>query len=61
MDVRGFDSSIYLMKFGAIIPVDGVPFSHNPDVFPTLPDWQKAATLLVVYQFVKEEKVLAPF
>ena len=50
-----------MMKFGAVIPLDGVPFSHNPDMFPTLPDWQKAAALEVVYQFVKEGKVLGPF
>ena len=61
MDVRGCESSIYMMKFGAVIPLDGVPFSHDPDIFPTLPDWQKAAALEVVYEFVKQGKVLGPF
>ena len=50
-----------MMKFGAFIPLDGAPFLNNPDRFPTLPDWQKAAALEVVYKFLEEGKVLGPF
>ena len=35
-DVAGSSSSIYMMKFGAYIPLAGVPFPHDPLSFPKL-------------------------
>ena len=61
MDVEGCSSSIYMMKFGARIPLIDRPFFHDPDSFPRMPKWQQAAALEVVYEFVKEGKVLGPF
>ena len=61
MDVDGTEASVYMMKFGAYIPLSGMPFSHDPTTFPDLKDWQLAAALEVIYQFVKEGKVLGPF
>ena len=54
-------SSVYMMKFGAYIPLCGKPFPHDPCTFPRLKQWQLAAALEVVYRFVKEGKVLGPF
>ena len=54
-------SSIYLMKFGAHIPLSGAPFLHDPSSFPKLKQWQQAAALEVVYQYINEGKVLGPF
>ena len=61
LDVQGGESSIYMMKFGAHIPLSGAPFLHDPRTFPKLKKWQQAAALEVVYQYVKEGKVLGPF
>ena len=61
MDVEGCKASIYMMKFGAYIPLCGMPFSLDPHTFPRLKDWQLAAALEVVYQYVQEGKVLGPF
>ena len=60
-DVDGSEDSIYMMKFGAHIPLDARPFPHDPGSFAKLKKWQQAAALEVVYQFVKEGKVLGPF
>ena len=60
-DVAGSSSSIYMMKFGAYIPLAGKPFPHDPMSFPKLKKWQQAAALELVYQFVREGKVLGPF
>ena len=49
------------MKFGAHLPLSGRPFLNDPRAFPTLKKWQQAAALEVVYQYVKEGKVLGPF
>ena len=57
----GSEDSIYMMKFGAHIPLDACPFPHDPGSFAKLKKWQQAAALEVVYQFVKEGKVLGPF
>ena len=61
MDVKDCRASIYMMKFGAFIPLAGMPFPHDPRSFPKLKDWQLAAALEIVYQFVQEGKVLGPF
>ena len=61
MDVHGCESSIYMMKYGAHIPLTGYPYLHNPANFPRLEKWQQAAALEVVYKYVKEGKVLGPF
>ena len=60
MDVEECDSSVYMMKFGAHIPLAGRPFRHDPSTFPRMKVWQQAAALEVVYKFVKEGKVLGP-
>lgn len=60
-DVAGSSSSIYMMKFGAYIPLAGLPFPHDPMSFPKLKKWQQAVALELVYQFVREGKVLGPF
>ena len=61
MDVEGCEASIYMMKFGAYIPLSSKPSPHDPHSFPRLKQWQLAAALEVVYRFVKEGKVLGPF
>ena len=61
MDVKDCRASIYMMKFGAFIPLAGMPFPHDPRTFPRLKEWQLAAALEIVYQFVQEGKVLGPF
>ena len=61
MDVEGCAASVYMMKYGAQIPLSGMPYSHDPRAFPKLKRWQLAAALEVVYQYVKEGKVLGPF
>ena len=61
MDVEECKSSVYMMKFGAHIPLTGMPFHHKPESFPVLKDWQLAAALEVIFPFVKEGKVLGPF
>ena len=61
MDVEGSTSSIYMMKYGAVIPMEEFPFQHDPACFPRMKEWQQAAALEVVYRFVKEGKVLGPF
>ena len=61
MDVPASEKSVYMMKFGAHIPLTSMPFAHNPTTFPKLEDWQVAAALEIVYKFVKEGKVLGPF
>ena len=61
MDVEGRKSSVYMMKFGAYIPLSGAPFPHDPSEFPKLKRWQLAAALEVVHGYVKEGKVLGPF
>ena len=45
MDTVGSESSVYMMKFGAHIPLTGRPFFHDPRKFPKLEDWQLAAAL----------------
>ena len=50
-----------MMKYGAYIPLSGMPFSHDPGTFPKLKKWQMAAALEVVYQYIQEGKVLGPF
>ena len=50
-----------MMKFGAYIPLCGMPFPHDPQTFPNLRRQQRAAALEVVYQYLKEGKVLGPF
>ena len=61
MDVEGTSSSVYMMKFGAYIPLSGKPFPHDPATFPRLKKWQLAAALEVVHGYIKEGKVLGPF
>ena len=61
MDVLGCEASIYMMKFGAFIPLSGMPFAHDPLSFPSLSDWQTTAALEVVHQYIQEGKVLGPF
>ena len=61
MDVEGCQASVYMMKFGAYIPLSGRPFLHDPSTFPVLKRWQRAAALEVVYEYLKEGKVLGPF
>ena len=61
MDVEGSSSSVYMMKFGAHIPLSGSPFYHDPISFPRMKDWQKAAALEVILEFVTQGKVLGPF
>ena len=61
MDVEGCKTSVYMMRFGARIPLQGMPFLHNPQSLPKILKWQQAAALEVVYKFVKEGKVLGPF
>ena len=61
MDVQGCRTSIYMIKFGAHIPLCGPPFHHDPRTFPRLKRWQLAAALEVVYGYIKEGKVLGPF
>ena len=48
MDVDGCESSIYMMKFGAYIPILGMPFPHDPRTFSKMSDWQLAAALPVI-------------
>ena len=50
-----------MMQHGAHIPLSGLPFLHDPQRFRALPKQQRAAALEVIYQFVKEGKVLGPF
>ena len=50
-----------MMREGAHIPLAGLPFRNDPLNFRKLEKWQKAAALEVVYQFIKEGKVLGPF
>ena len=50
-----------MMKFGAYIPLSGSPFRHDPATFPRMKDWQRAAALEVILDFVKQGKVLGPF
>ena len=50
-----------MMEYGAEIPLEELPFLHNPEFFPKMQDWQQAAALEVVFQYVKEGKVLGPF
>ena len=38
MDVDGCESSIYMMRFGAHIPLTDMPFAHDPATFPKLKD-----------------------
>ena len=54
-DVAGSASSIYMMKFGAHIPLSGKPFPHDPRKFPKLKKWQQAAALEIVYQYKGRE------
>ena len=61
LDVKGCEDFIYMMKTGAYIPLSGKPFPHDPLSFPRLNTWQRAAALEVVYQYVKEGKVMGPF
>lgn len=61
MDVRGCKASVYMMRFGAYIPLSGRPFPHDPLTFPRMKRWQVAAALEVIFRFVKEGKVLGPF
>ena len=61
MDVEDSSASAYMMKFGAYIPLSGNPFPHDPLTFPILKEWQRAAALEVVYQYLMEGKVLGPF
>ena len=61
MDVEGTRGSVYMMTFGAYIPLAGRPFPHEPTTFPRLKKWQLAAALEVVHQYIKEGKVLGPF
>ena len=61
MDVNTCERSIFMMENGAHIPLSGPPFRHDPLKFRGLPKWQQAAALEVVYQFIKEGKVLGPF
>ena len=50
-----------MMRFGAHIPLVGCPYPHDPRTFMRLEKWQQAAALEVVYQYIKEGKVLGPF
>ena len=54
MDVKGCDSSVYMMKLEARIPLAGRPFRHDPSTFPRMEIWQQAAALEVVYILIKE-------
>ena len=38
MDVPGSEKSIYMMRFGAHIPLASMPFAHDPTTFPKLKD-----------------------
>ena len=61
MDIENTRASAYMMKFGAYIPQCGQPFPHDPRTFPKLKNWQLAAALEVVHQYLLEGKVLGPF
>ena len=61
MDVEGCSASVYMMKFGAYLPLSGKPFPHDPRTFPKLKQWQLAAALEVVHEYLKEGKVLGTF
>lgn len=61
MDVNGVDSSVFMMKFGAVIPLSDHPFLNDPGSFPVVETYQQAAALEVVYEYVKEGKVLCLF
>ena len=50
-----------MMRFGAHIPLVGCPYPHDLRTFMRLEKWQQAAALEVVYQYIKEGKVLGPF
>ena len=51
MDVQCCKASVFMMKYGAYIPLSGMPFSHDPRTFPRLKKWQIAASLEVVHQY----------
>ena len=36
MDVVGCESSVYMMRFGAVIPILGRPFLNDPLSFPKM-------------------------
>ena len=61
MDVQGTAASVYMMKYGAHIPLSGMPFYHDPRTFPKLKRWQLVAALVRVHQYVEEGKVLGPY
>ena len=61
MDVVGSRSSVFMMKYGAVIPLKDRPHLNNPELFPVMKKWQQAAALEVVHKYVKEGKVLGPF
>ena len=60
MDVNGVHSSVFMMKYGAVIPLSDLPYLNDPGTFPVMESWQQAAALEVVYEYVKEGKVLGP-
>ena len=61
MDVVGSRSSVFMMKYGAVIPLKDRPHLNNPELFPVMKKWQQAAALEVVHKYVKEENVLGAF
>ena len=61
MGVPNCHKSVYMMRFGATIPLADLPFWHDPASFPRMKLWQQVAALEVVYKFIKEGKVLGPF
>ena len=36
MDIEACEASVYMMKFGAHIPLDTIPYFHDPNTFPVL-------------------------
>ena len=61
MDVEECQASVYMMKFGAYIPLSGKPLLHDPSTFLIMKRWQQAAALEVVHEYLREGKVLGPF
>ena len=61
MDLANSHKSVFMMRFGATIPLVHLPFWHDPASFPSMKLWQQVAALEVVYQFIREGKVLGPF
>ena len=36
MDVNGVHSSVFMMKYGAVIPLSDLPYLNDPGTFPVM-------------------------